>query len=73
MQVTAIINGWEIGFGMGDGAAYAIEECIDSIDAAYFDEGVIGEVELMFSDVGNSTMPKYAKLTDYCYAPRQYF
>ena len=73
MQVTAIINGWEIGFGMGDSAQYAIEECIESIDSMYLDEGVIGDVELSFSDVGGSGYPKYAKLTEFFYNQRQYF
>jgi hypothetical protein len=51
MNVTATINGWEIGFGSGVSATYAIEECIDSIESIYLDEGVIGDVELTFTDV----------------------
>lgn len=73
MQVTAIINGWEIGFGLGNSSQYSIQECIDSIDSIYLDEGVIGDIELMFSDTGSSTLPKYAKLTDYYYKEREYF
>lgn len=73
MQVTAIINGWEIGFGLGDSSDYAIEECIMSIEPIYLDKCQIGDIELMFNDVGSSGLPKYAKLTDYYYNPRKYF
>jgi hypothetical protein len=73
MNVTAIINGCEIGFGQGDAAQYAIEECMDSIDPIYLDSGIIDDVELVFSDVRGSTHPKYAMLKDYYYNARQYF
>lgn len=73
MNVTATMNGWEIGFGSGESAQYAIEECIDSIDSIYLDDGVIGDVELIFSDAGSSTYPKFNKLTEFYYRERQYF
>ena len=72
MQVTAIYEGSEIGFGVGDSYQYAIEECIDSIESMYI-ESALTDIELMFSDVGNSGLPKYAKLADYYYKARQYF
>jgi hypothetical protein len=73
MNVTATMNGWEIGFGCGDSAQYAIEECINSIESIYLDEGVIGDIELIFSDVGNSTYPKHSMLKEFYYRERQYF
>jgi len=73
MNVTATINGWEIGFGSGGSAQYAIEECIDSIDSIYLEDGVIGDVELIFSFVGGSGYPKFNKLTDFYYRERHYF
>ena len=73
MRVTAIINGWEIGYGEGESSAYAIEECIDSIESIYLDDGVIGDVELRFSDVKGSGYPKYAMLSEFYYRQRQYF
>ena len=72
MQVTAIYQGSEIGYGLGDSSQYAIEECIDSIDSMYIDNA-LDDIELVFSDTGNSTLPKYAKLTDYYYREREYF
>ena len=72
MQVTAIYQGSEIGFGQGDSSVYAIEECIDSIDSIYIDNA-LNDIELLFSDTGNSTLPKYAKLTDYYFKAREYF
>jgi hypothetical protein len=72
MQVTAIYQGNEIAYGEGSSAAYAIEECIDSIDSMYI-ENALEDIELAFSDTGNSTLPKYAKLTDYYYKEREYF
>ena len=72
MQVTAIYQGSEIGYGLGDSSQYAIEECIDSIDSMYIDNA-LHEIELVFSDTGNSTLPKYARLTDYYYKAREYF
>jgi hypothetical protein len=45
MQVTAIYQGSEIGFGEGEGQVYAIEECIDSIDSLYL-ESVLEDIEL---------------------------
>ena len=73
MQVTAVINGWEIGFGEGTSATYAIEECMSSIESIYLDDGVIGDVQLMFNDVGGSTYPKWAMLTEFFYRQREYF
>jgi hypothetical protein len=73
MNVTATINGWEIGFGSGTSAAYAIEECIDSIESIYFEDGVIGGIELVFSDIGGSGYPKHSMLTEYYYRQREYF
>ena len=73
MQVTAVVNGWEIGFGEGQHYVYAIEECIDSIESIYLDDGVIGDVQLILNDSGNTTLPKYVMLTDYYYQQRQYF
>ena len=72
MQVTAIYQGSEIGYGEGSSAAYVIEECIDSIDSIHI-ENALNDIELVFSDMGNSTLPKYAKLTDYYYREREYF
>lgn len=71
IKVTAIYEGSEIGYGHG-GMVYAIEECIDSIDSIYTDNA-LHDIELVFSDVGSSTLPKYAKLTDYYYKAREYF
>lgn len=71
VKVIAIYDGIEIGYGHG-GMVYAIEECIDSIDSIYVDN-VLNDIELLFSDTGNSTLPKYAKLTDYYYKEREYF
>ena len=73
MNVTATMNGWEIGFGSGESAQYAIEECIDSIESIYLDDGVIGDVELLFSNVKGSGYPKYAMLSEFYYRQRQYF
>ena len=73
MNVTATINGWEIGFGCGDSAQYAIEECINSIESIYLDDSIIGDVELIFSDVGCSTYPKYSMLKEFYYREREYF
>ena len=73
MNVTATINGWEIGFGCGDSAQYAIEECINSIESIYLDDSIIGDVELIFSDVGGSTHPKYSMLKEFYYREREYF
>ena len=73
MNVTATMNGWEIGFGSGQAAQYAIEECIDSIESIYLEEGIIGDVELVFSDVGGSGYPKHSKLTEFYYRQREYF
>lgn len=74
MQVTAIYNGSEIAYGEGDNSIYAIEECISNIESIYTIEyDVVSEIELLFNDVGNSGLPKYAKLSDYYYNPRQYF
>ena len=36
-QVTAIYYGSEIGYGEGEGFDYALEECIESMDAIYND------------------------------------
>ena len=73
MNVTATINGWEIGFGCGNSAQYAIEECINSIESIYLEDGIIGDVELIFSDVGGSTYPKYSMLKEFYYREREYF
>ena len=73
MNVTASMNGWEIGFGCGDSAQYAIEDCINSIEPMYLDDGVIGDIELIFSDVGSSTYPKYSMLKEFYYREREYF
>jgi len=73
MNVTATMNGWEIGFGSGTSAAYAIEECIDSIESIYLEDGVIDGIELVFSDIGGSGYPKHSMLTDYYYRQREYF
>ena len=35
--VTAVYEGSEIGFGEGEGDAYAVEECIESISQIYKD------------------------------------
>lgn len=72
MQVTAVYQGSEISYGAGDAHIYAIEECIDGIESMYIDAAA-DDIELIFTDVGSSTLPKYAKLTDYLYLPRQYF
>ena len=73
MQVTAVYQGNEIGFGEGQHYIYAIEECIDSIDSIYIDNA-LQDIELYF--VGNTegaTLPKIANLTDYYYREREYF
>ena len=72
MQVTAIYQGSEIGFGQGHGSVYAVEECIDSIDSMYIDNA-LNDIELVFGDTRGSALPKYAKLTDFFYKKRQYF
>lgn len=73
MNVTATMNGWEIGYGCGDSAQYAIEECINSIESIYLEDGIIGGIELIFSDVGGSTYPKHSMLTEFYYREREYF
>ena len=73
MNVTATMNGWEIGFGSGQAAQYAIEECIDSIESIYLDDSIIGDVELIFSDVGGSTYPKHSMLKEFYYRQKEYF
>jgi virulence-associated protein VapD len=40
-QVAAVLYDAEIGFGEGEGSAYAIEECIESIDSIYQQERLI--------------------------------
>jgi hypothetical protein len=72
MRVTAIYNGSEIGYGQGDSATYAIEECIDSIDSMFI-ENVIDDIELHFDDIRNSGYPKFNMLTEFYYRERQYF
>ena len=72
MQVTAIYQGSEIGFGSGDSAQYAIEECIDSIDSMYI-EMALDDIELVFTDVAGSGYPKYNLLKSFYYNQRQYF
>ena len=73
MNVTATMNGWEIGYGCGESAQYAIEECIDSIESIYLEDGIIGGIELTFSDVGGSKYPKHSMLTEFYYREREYF
>jgi hypothetical protein len=73
MQVTATMNGWEIGYGEGESYIYAIEECMSSIESIYLEEGVIGDIQLILNDSGNTTLPKYVMLTDYYYKQREYF
>jgi len=74
MQVTAIYMGSEIAQGEGCSAQYAIEECISNIESIYtVEHDIVSDIELMFTDTGNSTLPKYASLADYFYQPRQYF
>ena len=34
-QVTAVFEDAEVGYGEGEGVAYAVAECLDSIDAFY--------------------------------------
>lgn len=34
-QVTAVYEDCEVGYGEGEGLAYAIEECIENIDTFY--------------------------------------
>jgi len=73
MQVTAIYQGSEIGYGEGQHYIYAIEECINSIDSMYIDNA-LNDIELHF--VGNTdgaTLPKIANLTDYLYREKEYF
>lgn len=72
MQVTAIYQGSEIGYGIGDSYRYAIEECIDSIPSMYID-CALDDIDLHFDNVGGTTLPAYVKLTDYYYQERQYF
>ena len=73
MNVTATMNGWEIGYGSGTSAVYAIEECIDSIESIYLEQGVIEDIELVFSDIGGSGYPKHSMLTEHYYKQREYF
>jgi hypothetical protein len=72
MQVTAVYQGSEIGYGNGSHAVYAIEECIDSISTIYID-AALDDIQLMFTDVQGSGYPKWAMLTDFFYNERQYF
>ena len=72
MQVTAIYQGSEIGYGEGSSAVYAIEECLESIESIYIDTD-LASIELIFSDVGGSTYPKHAMATDFYYREREYF
>lgn len=74
MQVTAIYQGSEIGYGEGQHYIYAIEECMDSIDAMFLDDSIIRDVEMYL--VGNTegaALPKIVNLTDYYYREREYF
>ena len=74
MQVTAIYMGSEIAQGEGSSAQYAIEECMSNIENIYtVEHDIVSDIELMFTDTGNSNLPKYASLADYFYKPRQYF
>lgn len=73
MQVTAIYQGSEIGYGEGQHYIYAIEECIDSIDSMYIDNA-LQDIELhLVGNTEGATLPKIVSLTDYYYREREYF
>jgi hypothetical protein len=56
-QVTAVFQDAEIGYGEGEGAAYAIAECIDSVDSFYLglDPRAV-EFRIIGGSVGRATM-----------------
>ena len=56
-QVTAIFQGAEIGYGEGEGLAYSIADCIDSIGSFYLG---LDPASVMFRIIGGrvpATMP----------------
>ena len=68
-QVTAIYRDSEIGYGEGEHDGFAVEDCIDSIDAIYRDN-VPGEIRLIVrhstGDVAYVTsMARYKIETEY--------
>jgi hypothetical protein len=67
-QVTAIYQGMELAYGLGDSKEYAIEECLDSIDTNYVDH--IENIELQI--VHNSKIT-IANAVEYFFKDRQYF
>ena len=75
LNVTAIYDGCEIGFGQGDSLDYAIEECIESIDSMYTsDYDVIRFVDLQVTgQKPSSLIPKYIDLKDVINKPKMYF
>jgi hypothetical protein len=75
MQVTAIYQGCEIGFGEGESLDYAIEECIESIDSMYTsDYDVIRFIYLQVTgQKPGSLIPKYIDLLDVINKRKVYF
>ena len=57
-QVTAIYYGSEIGYGEGDSFDYALEECIESMDAIYGSFSECEEIIIRWHEEG-----KYRKQT----------
>jgi len=55
-QVTAIFEGCEIGYGEGESGSYAIEDCIDSIDNIYCDQGLTIDLHVL-SNSKTNTIP----------------
>jgi hypothetical protein len=51
-QVTAVYYGSEIGYGEGDSFDYALEECIESMDAVYDDFSECKEIIIRWHEEG---------------------
>ena len=68
IQVTAIYQGMELAYGLGDSKEYAIEECLDGINTDYIDD--IENVELQ---IVNNNKITIANAVEYYYKDRQYF
>ena len=48
-QVTAIFQGAEVGYGEGEGLAYSLADCIESIDSFYLG---LDPANVMFRIIG---------------------
>ena len=67
-QVTAIYEGVELSYGVGDSKEYAIEECLDGIESMYLDN----LIDIMLNIFHNETV-KTVNSVEYYYKERQYF